>query len=193
MPAPLDRFRQTLEQSARAHARPRAAVCAGLILTVLVGCAGYQLGTRTLYAPDVSTVYVPIFESDSYRRNLGEQLTEAVIKEIEQKTPYKVVDTPLADSVLTGRLKHDSKHVLVESNRDQPRDVEVDLRVEVVWRDSRGDLICQPMTVPVTPDLVEIGQPATYVAEGGQSNVSAQHQAIQRLAEQIVSTMEMPW
>lgn len=163
------------------------------MFTVLAGCAGYQLGTRTLYAPDVSTVYVPIFESDSYRRNLGEQLTEAVVKEIELKTPYKVVDTPLADSVLTGQLRHNSKHVLVESNRDQPRDVEVDFRVEVVWRDSRGDLICQPMTIPVAPDLVEIGQSATYVAEGGQSNVSAQHQAIQRLAEQIVSTMEIPW
>ena len=153
------------------------------------GCAGYQLGTRSLYAPDISTVYVPIFESDSFRRNLGERLTEAVVKEIELKTPYKVVNTPNADSILTGRLTHDTKNVLVENARDQPRQVEINFRVEVVWRNSRGDMLRQPSVL----DLVEVNQAATYIAEGGQSNASAQHKAIGRLAEQIVSTMEMPW
>ena len=45
---------------------------------LLAGCAGYQVGTDSLYAPDVATVYVPMIESDSYRRDLGERLTEAV-------------------------------------------------------------------------------------------------------------------
>ena len=35
------------------------------------GCAQYQVGPQSLYAPDVTTVYVPIFESHSYRRYLG--------------------------------------------------------------------------------------------------------------------------
>jgi len=58
------------------------------------------MGTRTLYPPDIHTVYVPIIESNSYRRQLGEWLTEAVAKEIENVTPFKVVNTPEADSVL---------------------------------------------------------------------------------------------
>ena len=45
-----------------------------------------------------------MIESDSYRRDLGERLTEAVIKEIELKTPYKVVGTPDADSILSVQL-----------------------------------------------------------------------------------------
>ena len=68
---------------------------------LLAGCASYQVGSESLYAPDVATVYVPMIESDSYRRDLGERLTEAVIKEIELKTPYKVVGTPDADSILS--------------------------------------------------------------------------------------------
>jgi hypothetical protein len=164
-----------------------------LTLALLSGCAGYQLGTRSLYAPDISTVYVPIFESDSFRRNLGERLTEAVVKEIELKTPYKVVSTPNADSILTGRLTHDTKSVLVENAGDQPRQVEINFRVEVVWRNNRGDMLRQPSMLTIVPGLVEVNQAATYIAEGGQSNASAQHQAIGRLAEQIVSTMEMPW
>ena len=73
------------------------------------GCIGYQVGTGSLYAPDVATVYVPMIESDSYRRDLGERLTEAVVKEIELKTPYKVVNTPNADSILSARLISDTR------------------------------------------------------------------------------------
>ena len=58
------------------------------------GCAAYRFGAASLYPPDIQTVYVPVFESNSFRRNLSELLTEAVCKEIELKTPYKVVGTP---------------------------------------------------------------------------------------------------
>jgi hypothetical protein len=67
-----------------------------------------------LYAPDVTTVYVPMIDSDSYRRDLGERLTEAVVKEIELKTPYKVVSTPDADSILSARLITDTRRTLIE-------------------------------------------------------------------------------
>ena len=84
---------------------PRIERCALLLLLGwLSGCAGYQIGNQSLYPPDIHTVYVPMFESKSFRRDLGERLTEAVAKEIELKTPFKVVNDPNADSVLTGRL-----------------------------------------------------------------------------------------
>ncbi|MBI3461837.1 MAG: hypothetical protein HY000_02090, partial [Planctomycetes bacterium] len=65
-----------------------------------LGCAGYRIGSRSLYPPDICTVYVPVFESASFRRNLGERLTEAVCKQIEDATPYKLVNGPEADSIL---------------------------------------------------------------------------------------------
>ncbi len=65
---------------------------------------GYQFGNRSLYSPDIRTVNVPMFKSNTLRADLGEWLTEAVVKEIELRTPYKVVSSPLADSVLTGNL-----------------------------------------------------------------------------------------
>ena len=48
----------------------------GVLLTLVglfAGCATYQIGNRSLYPQDVHTVYVPIFDSDSFRRNLGER------------------------------------------------------------------------------------------------------------------------
>src|SRR6188508_556309 len=83
---------------------------ASILVTLVLafsGCAGYQLGNRSLYRPDIRTVHVPMAVSDSYRRHLGEKLTEAVVKEIELKTPYKIVDSDSADSVLSLRLVSD--------------------------------------------------------------------------------------
>src|SRR6267154_4235436 len=74
------------------------------LLLALSGCAGYHVGTAGLFPSYIHTVFVPMFESDSFRRDLGEQLTEAVCKEIESRGPFKVVGTPNADSVLTGRI-----------------------------------------------------------------------------------------
>src|SRR5204862_2122331 len=85
------------------------------ILVAFTGCAGYQIGNRALYRPDIRTVHVPMIQSDSYRRYLGERLTEAVVKEIELRTPYKVVDADSADSVLTVRLVSDSKRVIANN------------------------------------------------------------------------------
>src|SRR5215813_6612178 len=95
-------------------------VAAGLGVVMLAGCIGYHVGTNSLYAADVATVYVPMIESDSYRRDLGERLTEAVVKEIELKTPYKVVSTPDADSILSARLLGDARHALVENQFNDP-------------------------------------------------------------------------
>src|SRR5262245_22042799 len=98
-----------------------------ICLSAIAGCAGYQVGADSLYAPDVQTVYVPMIESESYRRDLGERLKEAVDKEIELKTPYKVVSTPNADSILSVRLMDDTRQVLAENSFDNPRVSETNL------------------------------------------------------------------
>jgi hypothetical protein len=160
---------------------------------LLPGCAGYQVGAGSLYAPDVATVYVPMIESDSYRRDLGERITEAVVKEIELKTPYKVVDTPDADSVLSARLIRDTRRTLVENAFDDPRLLENELHAEVTWLNRRRLPIVPMQTLALPPDLVLINQTSNLIPEVGQSVASQQQQAIERLAQQIVSTMEAPW
>jgi hypothetical protein len=165
---------------------------ATLLAAALPGCAGYQVGARTLYPPDIRTVYVPMFESNSYRRYLGERLTEAVVKEIELKTPYKVVGNPNADSVLSGIIVEDTKRITVENQLDDPRQSELNLAVNVTWLDRRGGLI-QQGAVPITADVASVSAAAKVTPEVGQSIAVAQQGAIQRLAEQIVGLMETPW
>jgi hypothetical protein len=134
-----------------------------------------------------------MIQSDSFRRDLGERLTEAVVKEIELKTPYKVIGTPDADSILSAHLVSDTKRVVIENQNDDPRAIEINLFAEVTWYNRRREPLAAPVAIPVPPAMVPIGQSAPLITEGGQSIASQQQQAIQRLAEQIVSTMEEPW
>ena len=179
-----------LPMSGSAFFNLQFAIC--ILQLACAGCAGYQVGAGSLYAPDVTTVYVPMIESDSYRRDLGERLTEAVVKEIELKTPYKVVGTPDADSVLSARLISDTRRTIAENAFDDPRVLETELRAEVTWLNRRR-LPVATQTIACPPELVLINQTAPLIPEFGQSVATSQQQAIERLAQQIVSTMEAPW
>ena len=188
-----------LENASKRSPEPRTLNPELFLLLMLIGslllggCAGYQVGTSTLYDPHIRTVYVPVFQSDSYRRNLGERLTEAVMKEIEAKTTYKVVGTPNADTTLRGRITNDTKRVAVENWYDDPRQLDVDLNVHVRWTDRHDNLIRQTASIPLPPELVAVSASAPLFPELGQSVATAQQQAIQRLAQQIVGMMEAPW
>lgn len=157
------------------------------------GCATYHFGNQALYRPDVYTVHVPVFESESFRPFLGEWLTEAVAKEIELKTPYKLSRQGTADSVLYGRILGDYKYVLTENINDEPRDIETGVFVEVSWRGRGGELISGPEVFAVAPGLAEVAQAAHFIPEGGMSLATAHQQAIVELSEQVVSIMEVPW
>lgn len=165
----------------------------GLAGAALVGCAQYRMGVRSLYPSDVETVYVPMFESNSFRRFLGERLTEAVMKEIELHTPYKVVSTPDADSVLSGVIYEETKGVSVESPTDEPRELLVQYQVRVSWIDRRGQQLRPTQNVPLPPSLQAVLQTVNLYPEVGQSVATAHQDAIEDLAEQIVAMMEAPW
>lgn len=160
---------------------------------LMTGCATpYQIGNHSLYPQDVRTVYVPVFDSDSFRRNLGERLTEAVMKEIENKTPYKVVSTSSADSILSGRIVGETKRVVAENRYDDTRQLDASLQVEVSWIDRSGGILYEG-SVTLPPELSLVSSSARFLPEYGQSGATAQQQAIQRAAEQIVGMMEAPW
>ena len=171
-----------------------------MILMIAVsfpGCAGpYRVGNNTLFAPDVRTVCVPMFESDSFRRHLGEKLTEAVCKRIETDAPFKVVQGG-ADSVLSGKIVLDTKRTVIENRFDDARNIEYNLQVVVTWANRRCEVLGEhTVAVPsqlLESQLVDIGARSDIVPEFGRSVASQQQEAIDRLARQIVGLMEAPW
>ena len=82
---------------------------------------------------EVKTVAV-FFKSKSFRRDLEKQLTEAVIKEITLRTPYKVVGNhEKADSLLTGTITSADKNLVVEAPTNFARELNMTINVQVNW------------------------------------------------------------
>lgn len=159
----------------------------------LSGCATYQYGSRSLYNPNIRTVYIPIARNDSWRHELDVQLTEALVRAIELRTPYKVIASPSADSTLTCRVTSQSKRTVTQTGTDEPRAVESLLSLQVTWTDRGGNLLMQNRVVPTGELAFYFVQGVDFVPEGGQSMGTAQLRAIDKLANQIVNQMETRW
>ena len=171
-----------LTRQRRVFARPTALLP---FVCLLCGC-GYMVGSA--YQAEIRSVHVPAFTSESFRRGLEFQLTESVHKEIQSRTPYRLVNGPVADSRLSGRILDIRKDVLGESAFDDPRELQLRLVVEVTWEDLRSGRILAQQRVPV-----QLNSQSSFAPEVGQSLATGMQQATDQLARQIVEMMEMPW
>lgn len=173
--------------------RPNAFLTIAVMLVWLAGCAGYQLGSRSLFNPNIRTIYVPVVRNDTFRHNAGVHLTEALQKTIELRTPYKVVGNPSADSTLTCRVTSQSKRTLAEARTDEPRALEDLVSVELTWTDRQGNLLLENRFVPQGEYAFYFVQSSDFIPEGGQSFATAQQRIVEQMANQIVNQMESRW
>ncbi|MFN3192525.1 MAG: LPS assembly lipoprotein LptE [Aureliella sp.] len=168
-------------------------VCAFSASTILSGCASYQFGNRSLYNPNIRTVYIPQVRNDTFRHKLGPRLTEALVRAIELRTPYKVVASPSADSTLTCRLTTEFKRTVTEAITDEPRAIERMLTVQLTWVDRQGNQLMTRNFIPDGELAFYFIQGTEFVPEGGQSIATAEQRVIERLADEIVGQMETRW
>ena len=164
-----------------------------LALFGCIGCAGYKIGTRSLYRTDVRTIHVPIIKSESFRPELGVMLTESVQKEIERRTPFKLANVETAESIMVCTLTSDSKRVVSETNLDEPRLLQTVMTVEVKWTDRRGLPLIETRFLPPGESTFYFAENVDFVPEAGQSISTANQLAVERLANHIVDQMESRW
>lgn len=166
---------------------------AAILSLMLIPCSGcgYTFGPTPVQG--IRTVYVPVFKTDSFRRNLDYLLTEAVQQEIRTRGGYRLGDAATADTILEGRIVDARKNVLSETRFDDPREVQLMLGAQVSWIDRRSGRILQQHVFPIGQELAQHSSQASFAPEVGQSLATAQHDAVRRLAAQIVDLTEMPW
>jgi hypothetical protein len=140
--------------------RDRRAALAGVLLlagvALLLPSCGWDghftvLGytTRPNYDTKYKTVRVPIFKNKTFWAvepvpGMEMDLTRAVIREIEAKTTYKVVQCD-ADTELIGTIVGFTKVPLSYNQLNEIREGETTLVVELVWKDLRtGEILSLP-------------------------------------------------
>ncbi len=169
----------------------KAAVIGGLALVAMSGCAsdptqGYSFASP--YDENVRTVAVDVFDNDTYEQGVEFELTDALVKEIEARTPYKVTSASRADTILTGRIRRIERTQLSKSQlTGLSEEVTVSVTIDVHWRDLRTGqplLALESFTghglfVPSRPtgEPIELGEFA----------------AVQALARDVVGEMRADW
>lgn len=156
-----------------------------LIATSLFVAAGAGCGYRhaMLYPAGIATVNVPIFQNRTFYQGVEFDLTEAVIKEIESRTPYKTASAG-GDTILQGTIVRISQHQLSRTAEGGlPQEIEVRVVVDIEWKDQRDGKILRERR-----GMIGVGRFVPTRAIGEPFPV-AQHEAVQRLAAQIVATM----
>jgi hypothetical protein len=154
-------------------------------LLALAGCDGYS-GT-SLYPKDVATVYVEMFDNQSFKRGIEFELTDALAKRIEAQTPYKIVtNRDKADTVISGQIVQAQESVLTtERQIGRAMEKNIELRAVVSWKNLRtGELLIDNKTVSAS---------ASYSEWQSQSLAYGSTLAANSLAERIVELMESGW
>jgi len=154
----------------------------------LAGCAelaGYS--NEPLYPSHVGSIYVEMFENQSFWRGVEFELTNALAKRIEAQTPYKIVSSrDRADSVISGQIRSVGQSILsIERQTGSALEKEVRLQAVVNWKNLRtGELLADST-------LVEAA--GSYSTLQDQSFTYASRMAANKLAEKIVELMEKGW
>jgi hypothetical protein len=130
-----------------------------------------------------------MFQSDRFRRDLNQQLTELVIKEIQKRTPYKVVSGPEdADYRLEGRIVFDDKTLMVENPNNLPRQLLSTISASVTYVDNRAGRSYTRNTPPTM-----FSQNENFYPEIGQTAGIGFRRSLEKMAVDIVNAMEDPW
>ena len=157
-----------------------------LMVAALLGLGGCGYTHKTIYPTDISSVKVGILNNRTFYRGVEFDLTEALIKEIELRTPYKVISSDAADTVLEGTIVNISQHLL-SRRRDGglPQELEVQLMVDFTWRNVR--------TGQILADRKGLAVVGRYVPPVGETLTLGQNEAVAKMATQIVSSMSGQW
>lgn len=174
--------------------RPLAAPLAGALLALgafLPGCSadptrGYAFAEP--FDTDVRTVAVPIFSNQTFARGTELTLTDAIIKQIQQNTPWRVVSPDKADTTIEGAITRAELGVL--SNDPQTglaQEQTYRLTVRFAWRDNRTG-----QTRVAREEFSSTGVFAPARGAGERIEVG-QRDAIEELAHDIVTSLRSSW
>ena len=125
-----------------------------LVSLFATGCAGYRVGPVT--HRNFSTIAVPMFRNRTLRPQLEAQITNAIIKGLQQDGSLRVVSRKDADVVLNGSVVDYQRSALrsLSNDTDVPREYGVSITVQVEAKDRRtGEVVLKSVQVSGRADM----------------------------------------
>lgn len=148
-----------------------------------LGSCGYS--SKSLLRSNVRSIYVPIFDNNTFRRGYEFDLTKAVRDQILLRTRLNIVDKNEADSILFGKITSVDENVLIENTRDNIVESRVSVGIEIRWVDRR--------TGRTIVERKNIRRPTEFIVSRNETLTSSSNEAFVKVAQGIVDAMEEDW
>jgi len=159
--------------------------------SVLPGCSedprkGYSFAST--FPAGVRSVSVPVFENATYDSGLENELTEAVIKELQRVSGIRVVQDGPADTSLRAVVRgSELRRLSAQRDTGLVEELAITITVDFDWKDSRsGELLVSRRNFAASDTFVPARPTGERIDTG-------RHGAVARLARDIVSEMRSNW
>ena len=153
-----------------------------ILATLLSGC-GYT--SRSLLEQNVRSIYIKIFDNETFRRDLEFDLTKAIKEEILLRTRLKIVDKKHADSILFGSIVTVRERVLIESPDAEVIESSVSTTVRFSWTDQR--------TGRAIIDKSKVAASGEFIVTRNEDVKIGEIKSFVNVARKIVNLMEKDW
>ncbi len=160
------------------------------LITTIPGCAssnkGYTFGSN--HDQSIKTIAIPIFKNNTLQRGIEVQLTESLNKQVRARTPWSLTKSANADTTLVGVITSYTLTQISQAPRiGLPQELAVRITVNFEWRDNRtGDLIIARNNYSATSTFVPQKGVGERIEHG-------QRQAIEELAQDLISQLRQSW
>ncbi len=154
-----------------------------LLFIISIGGCGYS--SKSLLRSNVRSIYIPIFDNDTFYRGFEFDLTEAIRDQILLRTRLDIVDKDEADSVLFGKISAVNENMLIGDTSDNIVESRITISAEVRWIDKR--------TGRTIIERKNIKMPAEFIVRRNETLSSSSKTAFVKLAQRIVDVMEEEW
>ncbi|MGR3302338.1 MAG: LptE family protein [Candidatus Scalindua sp.] len=159
----------------------RQLICVAFVFVLASGC-GYS--QKSLISRKINSIYIPIFDNNTFRRGLEFDLTKAVKDEIMSRTSLRIVQKDSADTILSGTIKDVKETVLSQNSRDNIVESRVRIYADITLLDRRTERVL------ISGSLTGA---AEFIAKRGETVKSGIEEGIVNLAKIIVNNLEEEW
>lgn len=146
--------------------------------------SGYTHGS--IFRSDIRTVAIPAFGTKSMSRGDEIALSQALVTQIESRTPYKVVPVGRADTVLEGMVIGTGVGTVSADNYTAlPQEHLYTISVDFTWKDLR--------TGQILVERRNFEQSSAYYPTMGEGRFHGRTAAAEALAASIVDELQGDW
>ncbi|MBY0312803.1 MAG: hypothetical protein K2W85_12100 [Phycisphaerales bacterium] len=170
---------------------PIIACASACVMSLAGGCAsdptkGYAFASAQ--DETVRTVAVPVFKNPTYSEGVEVDLTDAIIKEIQRSTPWRVAPEGTANTTLIGTLTDSRmRRLSIARGTGLAQELLVELTVDFEFKDVRTGKVLIARKNFTASDTFVPTRPVGERLELGQ------HGAVQKLARDIVAELRSDW